>query len=401
MPVPAQIAQDFDALKAESLNQSVKNLYLVDFFYWPRSRYEGVGGIALPLPESEGQVDVDRIFRNMRFIKVYDELSKIDSNQASKLIIEQINETLPVYKQMFSESWDKVYKAHENEPSEQRQTIGPSLQVSDDPNGAPTLAGVRYKLLSLVALAGNLKLESTKPAMARVVSEALAQRKKFYDPKTGFDGDRFSMLTKAGLYNRQVLATGIMLTSGSQTNSTSNIEGRWETIRLARFSTSASSPYDLMRPDYSQGSNSAKIHKPLNDEEFDKICLDENIKSSERQGSETQEIESAFAEFQVIEQTDNIKVVPVPNQDTLTLSEDEMLQILKRIGFTDSQIQEHSFSIRDGLSKSGAVRIIIDGKVEAGFAIKGDEVYVSSRSKGYHIYNINIGWINAPYSDTR
>jgi len=179
---------------------------------------------------------------------------------------------------MFSDKWDRVFKIHENEPKEKRQTIGPSLQISDDPNGAPTLAGVRFQLLSLVVLAGNLKLENTKPAIAGVVSEALAQRKKFYDPNTGFDGDRFSMLTKAGLYNRQVLATGILLISGTQTqadiNSTSNGQERWETRQLARYQPSAISPYDMLRINPSGGVIDARIHKPLDDKEFDKICKD-------------------------------------------------------------------------------------------------------------------------------
>ncbi len=386
MPVPAKIAEDFNSLKTETLDQSVKNLYLVDFYYWPRSRYAGAGGIALPLPESEGLVDVDRIFRNMRFIKVYDELSQINKIKASKLITEQINETLPLYLRMFSETWDNVFKVHENEPKEKRQTAGPSLQVSDDPNGAPTLAGVRYKLLSLVVLAGNLKLESTKPAIARVVSEALAQRNKFYDPNTGFESDRFSMLMRAGLYNRQILATGLLLTSGTKTtennNSTSITEYRWDTIQLAHFDSSVGSPYDLLRSDYSQDSISAKIHKPLDDVEFNKICQNEN--------------EHVSAEFQVVEQKSNIKVVPVPSQDVLSLSADEMVEILNRIGFTKSQIQEHAFPICEGLSKSGAVRIIIDDVVNAGLAIKGDEVFISTRDRGQFIYNITTGWVNTP-----
>ena len=279
MPVPERIVQDFNSLKTESLEQSIKNLYLVDFYYWPgRLMGGGGGGSTLPLPETIGQVDIDSIFRNLRFLKVYDELSQIQSNQASKLIIDQINETLPLYTRMFSNSWDRVFKVHENQPRGNRYTAGPSLQISDDPNGTPTLAGVRFKLLSLVVLAGNFKLENTKPAIASVVSEALAQRKKFYDPNSGFESDRFSMLTKAGIYNRQALATGILLTSGSQTQadakSTGNEESRWESRQLARYQPSAISPYDMLRINPSGGVIDARIHKPLDDEEFDKICID-------------------------------------------------------------------------------------------------------------------------------
>ena len=117
-------------------------------------------------------------------------------------------------------------------------------------------------------------------------------------------------------------------------------------------------------------------------------------KKEDDNNRQTQSVQEQVAETQETEQKSNIQIVPIPSQETLTLNAAEMVEILKKIGFTDSQIQEHAFSIRDGLAKSGAVRILINDEVEAGFAIKGDEVFISSRSRGQHIYNINTGWVN-------
>jgi hypothetical protein len=89
-----------------------------------------------------------------------------------------------------------------------------------------------------------------------------------------------------------------------------------------------------------------------------------------------------------------IQVVPIPNQDVLVLNADQLVQILRAAGFSDPQIDEYGWSIRDGLARSGAVRILIDNTVETGFAVKGDDVYISSRSRGYWIYNINTGFVN-------
>ncbi len=89
-----------------------------------------------------------------------------------------------------------------------------------------------------------------------------------------------------------------------------------------------------------------------------------------------------------------MQVVPVPNQDVLDLNADEIVQILRASGFTDQQIQEYGWSIREGLLRSGAVRILINNVVEAGYAVRGDEVFISTRSRGYFIYNINTGWVN-------
>jgi hypothetical protein len=89
-----------------------------------------------------------------------------------------------------------------------------------------------------------------------------------------------------------------------------------------------------------------------------------------------------------------IQVIPVPNQDVLVLNANEIIQILRAAGFTDQQIQQYGWQIRDGLARSGAVRILMDNVVEAGFAARGDEVFISTRSRGYFIYNINTGWVN-------
>ncbi len=89
-----------------------------------------------------------------------------------------------------------------------------------------------------------------------------------------------------------------------------------------------------------------------------------------------------------------IQVVPVPNQNTIVLKANEVVLILRAAGFTDEQIKKYGWSVREGLARSGAVRILIDNVVEAGFAVRGDEVFISTRSRGYFIYNINTGWAN-------
>ena len=282
IPLRMRISKDINLLKNESIEQSVKMLSQVGMFYWPGAGNEGAGGIILPLRKTIGQFDIDGILSNRRFLKVYDELSGISGSKASSLIIEQISETIPLYRRMFSESWDKVTRIHQNEPPEARQTIGPSFQISDDPNGTPTLAGIRLQLLSLVIVAGNLQLEQTRPAVVSVVSEALAQKRQFYKSSSGHEGDRFIMLKTISLYNRQALATGILLTSNTQTitglRTLIDEENRWQTRKLTRYDAAAT-PYDLLtrhggpiKVDYSKGVLTVRFHRPLDDDEFVQIC---------------------------------------------------------------------------------------------------------------------------------
>ena len=89
-----------------------------------------------------------------------------------------------------------------------------------------------------------------------------------------------------------------------------------------------------------------------------------------------------------------IQIITVPNQDVLLLNADQIIQILGRTGFSQIQIIEYGPTIREGLARSGRIEVKVNGKTEAAFAIKGDEVYISSLSRGYFIYNINTGWVD-------
>ena len=90
-----------------------------------------------------------------------------------------------------------------------------------------------------------------------------------------------------------------------------------------------------------------------------------------------------------------IQVVPVPSRDVMTLSADDIVQIMQRAGFSNDQIIESGTDVRAGLAKSGGVYIFVRGKVEAIFAINGEDVYISTLSRGYFIYNVKTGWVTS------
>ena len=116
---------------------------------------------------------------------------------------------------------------------------------------------------------------------------------------------------------------------------------------------------------------------------------------SEINNTEQAQPEQVSESNEIIQNT-NIKIVPVPSQETLTISPEDAILILQAIDFSDSQVQDLAPVVCDALSKSGAVRILIDDEVQAGLAVRGDEVFISSRTKGQFIYNIKTGWVNSP-----
>ncbi len=88
-----------------------------------------------------------------------------------------------------------------------------------------------------------------------------------------------------------------------------------------------------------------------------------------------------------------IQVIPLSSRGVLDLDASHIVEIMRRAGFSDMQIVEYGEQVHDGLAQSGAVQIKIGRKVEAIFAVNGNDIYISTRLRGYFIYNINAGWV--------
>jgi hypothetical protein len=94
--------------------------------------------------------------------------------------------------------------------------------------------------------------------------------------------------------------------------------------------------------------------------------------------------------------TTGIQVIPMSNSNVLALSSDDVVEVMRRAGFSDRQILEYGMDLRNGLAESGAVQIKIGKKVEAVFAInlsEGNCVYISTRLRGNFIYDVDSGWL--------
>lgn len=94
--------------------------------------------------------------------------------------------------------------------------------------------------------------------------------------------------------------------------------------------------------------------------------------------------------------TTGIRLIPMSNRHVLALSPDDVVVVMRRAGFSDSQILEYGTELRNGLAESGAVQIKIGRKVEAVFAVNlndGNCVYISTRLRGNFIYDVDSGWV--------
>jgi hypothetical protein len=91
--------------------------------------------------------------------------------------------------------------------------------------------------------------------------------------------------------------------------------------------------------------------------------------------------------------TDSSKlcITPLNNKNTITLSADDVVQMMRQVGFSDKQILDLGTDMRDSLLHSGAAQFKINNKVEAIFAVNDGFVYIATRSRGTFIYDVKTG----------
>jgi len=273
IPMRMRIARDVNTLRHEDTATSVKMLSEVEMYYWPGYPKE-MTMVRIPFLHDVGQWDVESILSNRRVLKILAECSKMSKKDAARIVRDELRAALAAYKLMFEAEWNSVLHARQDHPivGKTQYGAGPSLQISNNPDHSPTLCGLRFKILSLMVVAGNLGLAEAKDEVAAVTKMAVEQRDQFYYSQEGTEADRYNMLQNAGIYNRQVLMTANYgMSSGSFGG------GAWEQRRLTTFNSQVT-PYDLLSrgggpipPDYSKGSISVWVHKPCGDQEFDEF----------------------------------------------------------------------------------------------------------------------------------
>ncbi len=87
------------------------------------------------------------------------------------------------------------------------------------------------------------------------------------------------------------------------------------------------------------------------------------------------------------------RLTPLSNRDVVILTADDVVSVMRQLGFSDDQILDVGTDVRNILATSGSVQIRVGNKVEAILAVRGHYLHVSSRQQGNFIYNVETGGI--------
>jgi hypothetical protein len=282
-PIFKRVQAEIAGLRAESLEQSLANLGDWELWEYPGAFIEEGGRLKLPLEDTEGTGTVHRILSNRRFLKVYQQVGALVPARAAAVV----NTYFPIWFQQYSAKYAKyVEKGRQLSPASV-ESGGPGTSYiggwggGTDDDGLPSLQCMRWRLLGLVLIAGNLRLQGTAPWVQKIAEEARAQRDYLYQAgeelSTGF---RFVAITRRSLYNRQILGYALIRTSSQPERGLAMLAaGPWVAptveVRLLTVFDAVRTPYDMGLMggpvDYSKGSLTVEHLPPITDGRFDTI----------------------------------------------------------------------------------------------------------------------------------
>jgi hypothetical protein len=206
--IDARIKEQVAVLRTESLQAGLASLGEASGYVWPGPAGERGSLTGLPLSMRVGQDDIEAILGNRRALKIFQELSALSRKDAGAIVSREIDSTLAAYRDKYEKHWDAIIresKRVDREPA-------PVAHPVSAPMGQTTLLGDRYKLLALVLAAGCLGLSDARAAVDDVAAVgeeqyAVALAKNVQGAPAAIAG--------LSLYNRQILATGVLGANGA------------------------------------------------------------------------------------------------------------------------------------------------------------------------------------------
>jgi hypothetical protein len=200
-------------LDEESLEMGLKNLSEVEPFCWPGVPGHGARGVSSLKRNEEADLrDVQVIMSNRRVLKLMEELKKMEAEKAGALVGASLERALKAYAAEYEMVVAKRKAQEAALKGKQALGGGMSFMISDVKGGPPTLMGLRYEVLSLVLIAGNLGLTGAQESVDKVAAYGRGQYQDLMEKSKEELAmmTRDDLLERAALYSRFVMATGML-----------------------------------------------------------------------------------------------------------------------------------------------------------------------------------------------
>jgi hypothetical protein len=281
--IAAKVENTVSNLQSESVKESLAKLSDVNLFFWPGPSPGGGGAGTepfVPLPAKYGRRDLDAIMSNRRFLKAIGDLQGLSKEamtaEVKRELAAGLAECLPLYDAELNNNRQDLTLRRTNASS---SFVAPALATGNVPEGQVVIMGARLKVLTLVWVSGLLELSGCREQVNQVARVGIRQKTELYNDSTFHPFVIAMILNNASLYNRQILASGLI---GTETNSelrTAALRASgatWVEKQLTPYKA-AVTEFDvpavtgIISADYSLGRQKVSFLSPLSDASFDKL----------------------------------------------------------------------------------------------------------------------------------
>lgn len=115
------------------------------------------------------------------------------------------------------------------------------------------------------------------------------------------------------------------------------------------------------------------------------------------QPAQWSELGSGGAPQQQQRRQGSIRIVPQSNREVANLSPDDVVRIMRQMGFADEQILDLGPDLHQALLVSGAARVLQREQAKAYIAVNGTQVYIGTAAGGsILIYDLGYSQFVAP-----
>lgn len=265
-----------DQLRGESTADSLEKLSDIEMFIWPGMAHEATMlDSSEALPPGHDRFLAKQVLSNRRVHKLVQELRALPESRAEAMLRARLELAFARYMELRDIKDSK--NIYDTEPN----VIGVDLSLSNEPDGAPRLAGAQHEVLSLLLLAGELGLEGLHGDIRSMADSLVRERKDAYarSDETWAEGQRWWFWAQTTLYNRPILQKAIMGTSMSEGEQEAFLRENGDMVMrfdLTHWDAELS-PFDQMArygipPDYRKGKYPVSLLTGLTDEQFDSFA---------------------------------------------------------------------------------------------------------------------------------
>jgi len=223
------------------------------------------------------QASLDSILGNRRFLKVFAQLSALPRAEAGALLFRSLKAALADYTPVYQQRMDRSTQLRRDHLKQTGRHLALSFACTDGPEAKVpcTVEGLRYRVLGLVLIAGNLGAEGMKPVFDEVLSLALSQRRCLYEATDFLPFQQALLIRNWSCDTRIILATGLSAACGDPAKFKSACKAlgiQEATRRLTSYDAKVrvGDPTGSA-PDFSKGEVLVRFWQVANDAQFDAL----------------------------------------------------------------------------------------------------------------------------------